>query len=271
MRGALYWRQKAAKAARTPDVSTKKAVKVVFGDDDDVSELLLKASNEVGSGQDGARDLDGDFDADEGDDDAPEAVSISDSKKREAESRRNLITKEKSKKIESKAAQKEREEKGRQLKLQKEQKKQLVAAKEAKQVLDMSIFEEAERSAKVAQLSDYFSLLHCSRDAVEEERNRGPSARIRTRAAATKRVFNDTDLESEPAKKKRRPAKQIVQRIGGFTIVPLDASLVKQKPVAKSVTDFQKDKLFGSRIQRKPVLSTMARAKDGAPPNFRRK
>ncbi|KAJ3068592.1 hypothetical protein HDU98_008265 [Podochytrium sp. JEL0797] len=161
---------------------------------------------------------------DEGDDsdDAPEAVSISHLKQQAIDDLKREKEALKSKKLETKAIQEQRQAKGREVNLEKEQK--MVAAKSAKQAIDMSVFEEAERIAQ--------------------------SKEIESKEASKKR--NHTVLETTEefdTGVKRKTVK--TRRVGGFTVVPIDVSLVKQKPVAKAVVDFRKGMVLGDRIKRR--------------------
>ncbi|KAI9329983.1 hypothetical protein BDR26DRAFT_871916 [Obelidium mucronatum] len=198
--------------------------KVVFGNDDSEDEPDLPAMTMTTD-----------------DDDAPEAVSIMDLKKTAIEKLKTAQAESKSKKLAEKAAQAERQSKGRKVNLEKQEK--LVAAKSANQAIDFSIFEEAERIEKIKKAE--------STKELSKKRNH--------------MVLESSEFDHEPVKKKTSVK---TRRISGFTVVPLDSTIIKQKPVSQTVVDFRREQIFGDRIKRRPASVTMTQTKDGAPPRF---
>ncbi|KAJ3023897.1 UNVERIFIED_CONTAM: hypothetical protein HDU68_008421 [Siphonaria sp. JEL0065] len=214
--------------------------KVVFGDDSDSENEEKKEGKKaepvVAPKKRVPAPAEQQEDSDDDDDEAPEAVSIIDLKKKAKEQLKASKEESISKKLEAK----ERQSKGRKVNLEKKEK--LVAAKSAKQAIDLSIFEEAER--------------------IEQ----GKAKESKEQAKKRNHIVLETDDFDTGVTKKKKAVKS--RKIGGFTVVPLDATLVKQKPVAPSVVEFQRGQIFGDRIKRRPASLSMTQAKDGAPPNF---
>ncbi|ORY41868.1 hypothetical protein BCR33DRAFT_767252 [Rhizoclosmatium globosum] len=204
--------------------TTTTAKKVVFGDDSDIEQELEQFVQSKAGSKEAKQPVvtEDEDDEDEDDDDAPEAISIVDLKKQAQEALKMAKEDIKSQKLEAKAIQEKRQAKGREVNLEKEQK--LIAAKSAKQAIDLSIFQEADRIAKSK-----------SKEAVEVSKKRNHI------------VLENDDFDVGV---KRKVVKS--RKVAGFTVVPLDSTLVKQKPVAPSVLSFQKGQLFGDRIKRRP-------------------
>ncbi|KAJ3384649.1 hypothetical protein HDU84_002825 [Entophlyctis sp. JEL0112] len=254
--------------------STKTPTKLVFDDNEDVAASAASdaESAESGSGSGDWIDEDDDEhrapssaageDSDvDGNDDIDNSNSDSDSGVEEVSlaATRSAVERdikrrkesEKSKKLEAKAIHEKRAAKGRELNLEKLKKKAqvqpdettkpaLVAAKDAKSAIDLSVFAQADKDAKSKQET----------------------------VAAKKRIFNDSDDVKRPAKKER-PNVSAVRQISGFNVVPLDSeALRKPKASNAKVIKFQKNQLYGERIPRKNAVATMAQRRDGAIPNF---
>ncbi|KAJ3130220.1 hypothetical protein HK100_008170 [Physocladia obscura] len=183
--------------------------------EDETNETINKSI-----GVDSNRD-DEDDDKDE-DSDAPVEVSLSDAKSAARLEKLKTIEALKSKKLEAKATHEQRATKGRELNLEKKRKAEiLVAAKNAKDAIEMSVFEEAEKEAV--------------------------------------KIFEENDIDDPHILRKKKLAKNsVAKKISGFTVIPLDAALAKQKPVAQSVN------MFSATI-------AMTQTRDGPPPNFVRK
>ncbi|TPX70069.1 hypothetical protein CcCBS67573_g06670 [Chytriomyces confervae] len=220
-------------------ISSKKPTKVVFGDDGEADQVITAApalEQEPDEESAGAvNELNSDSDSEDGD--VPEAVSIVETKRAAQQTLISSKQQSKSQKMQMKSVHSEREAKGRELNIEKQ--KKLVAAKDAKKAIDMSIFEEAELAASAKK-----------------------SAVVST---GKRSHLSLESLDTIEPKKKKTSTK--AKRIGAFTIVPIDVSLVKQKPTAPAVSNFQKSQLFGDRIQRKSALLSMGKPSDGIPPN----
>ncbi|KAJ3232823.1 hypothetical protein HDU81_002732 [Chytriomyces hyalinus] len=128
-------------------ISSKKPTKVVFGEDGEVDQVISSApaleqeAEEESAGA--AYELHSESDSDDGD--VPEAVSIVETKRAAQQTLISSKQQSKSQKMQMKSVHSEREAKGRELNIEKQ--KKLVAAKDAKKAIDMSIFEEAELAA----------------------------------------------------------------------------------------------------------------------------
>ncbi|KAJ3254045.1 hypothetical protein HDU77_004267 [Chytriomyces hyalinus] len=229
----------------TVSISSKKPTKVVFGDDGEPDQVITSApalEQEPDEESAGAvNELNSDSDSEDGD--VPEAVSIVETKRAAQQTLISSKQQSKSQKMQMKSVHSEREAKGRELNIEKQ--KKLVAAKDAKKAIDMSIFEEAELAASAKKSA------------------------VASAATGKRSHLSLESLDTIEPKKKKVSTK--AKRIGAFTIVPIDVSLVKQKPTAPAVSNFQKSQLFGDRIQRKSALHSMGKPSDGIPPKFRSK
>ncbi|KAJ3012174.1 UNVERIFIED_CONTAM: hypothetical protein HDU68_001341 [Siphonaria sp. JEL0065] len=227
------------RSKKTQPLSAAAGKKIAFGDDSDSEnedKEQVKEAKPVELPKKKVAVAEPEDDSDEDDDDAPEAVSIIDLKNKAKEQLK--VAKEES--ISKKLEAKERQSKGRKVNLEKQEK--LVATKSAKQAIDLSIFEEAERIEQFRK----------AKEAKEQAKKRNHI------------VLETEDFDTGVSKKKTVKSR----KIGGFTVVPLDATLVKQKLIAPAVAEFQRSQTFGDRINRSYATLFMTQAKDGAPPKF---